>query len=110
MNSGHHWSHSRLSVEARGQTPGLLEAVNEAAQRDGQLSEGKSLNTREEALLQALEMMTRATQKQEAIWLKACDIRQEVDQLMQDVEDTARSAQWIGHLMNRLQLTDHTAP
>lgn len=51
--------------------------------------------------------MTRATQKPEANWLKACDIRGPVDQLMQDVEDTARSAQWIGHLMNRLQLTDH---
>ncbi len=45
--------------------------------------------------------------QQETIWLETCDIRQQVDRLVRDVEDTARSAQWIGHLMIRLQLTDH---
>ncbi len=93
-------------IEEQARPLGLLDAIRKAAQNDGQLSDGKALNPREEALLQALEVMTRSAKEQDYIWLKACDVRQQVGQLSGDPADTIGSAQWIGHLMNRFQLTD----
>jgi hypothetical protein len=45
--------------EEQGGVVGLLDAISNAAEWDEQISEGKSLSEREEAVLQALEIMTR---------------------------------------------------
>jgi hypothetical protein len=44
-------------VEEKGSVSGLLDAISRAAEWDEQVSEGKALSDREEAVLQALEVM-----------------------------------------------------
>lgn len=88
--------------EDQGGLVGLLEAISDAASWDEQLSEGKALSEREEAVLQALEMMTR----NEPEWIKAPELRNEVCQLLGYSPEQMGHAQWIGHILNRLQLTD----
>jgi len=68
------------------------------------VSEGKALSDREEAVLQALEVMTRATS--EISWLKASALREEVARLMGQPTDRMGDAQWIGHILKRLHLLD----
>jgi len=60
--SGALWSPlvaSAAFFEEQGQIEGLLEAIARAAENDEQVSEGKALSDREEAVLQALESLTR---------------------------------------------------
>jgi hypothetical protein len=80
----------------------LLDAISDAAAWDEQLSEGKALSEREEAVLQALELMTR----QQPEWIKAAELREQVRQLLGYSVEQMGPAQWIGHILNRLQLTD----
>ena len=88
--------------EEQGSVVGLLDAISEAAVGDEQLSEGKALSEREEAVLQALEMMTRDQPE----WMKASELRDQVRQLLGYSSEQMGHAQWIGHILNRLQLTD----
>lgn len=82
----------------------MLDAISEAATWDKQVSEGKALSEREETVLHALEMMTRGVETD--LWLKACDLHDRVrERLGYDAEQMGH-AQWIGHILNRLQLTD----
>ena len=90
--------------EERGSLSGLLDAISRAAEWDEQVSEGKALSDREEAVLQALEMMTRGTS--EISWLKASALREEVARLMGQPTDRMGDAQWIGHILKRLHLLD----
>lgn len=62
--------------EERGSLSGLLDAVSRAAKWYEQVSEGKALSDREEAVVQVLEVMTRSTS--EISWLKASALREEV--------------------------------
>jgi hypothetical protein len=55
--------------EEQGGVAGLREAISNAAAWDDQISEGKALSDREEAVLQALEMLTRGEH------LSACGFR-----------------------------------
>ena len=82
----------------------MLTAISQAAEGDEQTSEGKALSEREEAVLQALEFMTRNSQAE--IWIKASDLRNKVRELLGYDKDQMGHAQWIGHILNRLQLTD----
>ena len=66
------------------------------------MSEGKALSDREEAVLQALEIITRQQQE----WIKAADLREQVQELLGYTKEQMGHAQWIGHILNRLQLTD----
>ncbi len=66
--------------EEEGGVQGLLQSISEAAQWDEQLSEGKALNDREEAVLQALELLTR--DGEDETWLKAADLRDRVRGLL----------------------------
>jgi hypothetical protein len=88
--------------EEYGDVVGLLDAISDAASWDEQLSEGKALSDREEAVLQALEMMTRSKPE----WIKATDLRDQVRHLLGYLPEQMGHAQWIGHVLNRLQLTD----
>ncbi|QPC83025.1 hypothetical protein G4Y79_01225 [Phototrophicus methaneseepsis] len=90
--------------EEQGQVEGLLDAISEAAEWDEQLSEGKALSNREEAVLQSLEIMTRNADG--AVWLKASELRERVREIMGISQDQMGHAQWIGHILNRLALTD----
>jgi hypothetical protein len=90
--------------EEEGQVTGLLDAISEAAEWDEQLSEGKALSDREEAVLQALEIMTRNADG--AAWLKATELREQVRNIMGISREQMGHAQWIGHVLNRLALTD----
>jgi hypothetical protein len=90
--------------EAEGQITGLLDAISEAAEWDEQLSEGKAMSDREEAVLQSLELMTRDTEG--AVWLKAVELRENVRGILGITPEQMRHAQWIGHVLNRLALTD----
>jgi hypothetical protein len=90
--------------EEEGQVAGLLDAISEAAEWDEQLSEGKTLSDREEAVLQALEIMTRNADG--AVWLKAAELREQVRDIMGISREQMGHAQWIGHVLNRLALTD----
>ena len=57
---------------------GLLDAICNAAEWDEQISEGKSLSEREEAVLQALELLTRSAG--EVVWVKGTDLREKDSQ------------------------------
>lgn len=92
--------------EEKGRIEGLLDAVSEAAEWDDQFSEGKALSTREQSVLQAVEMLTRRTEAQ--TWVKAADLRERVRGLMGMSPEQMGHAQWIGHILNRLQLTDRS--
>ena len=81
-----------------------MAAISEAAEWDEQTSEGKALSEREEAVLQALEIMTRNSETE--VWIKASDLRDKVRELLGYDTDQMGHAQWIGHILNRLQLTD----
>jgi hypothetical protein len=84
---------------------GLLTAIAQAAEFDQQFSEGKALSEREESLLQALEFLTHDT-NETFTWLKASDVREQVRSILSVSPEQMGSAQWIGHLMKQLQLTD----
>jgi hypothetical protein len=88
--------------EEQGSVVGLLDAISDAAEWDEQISEGKSLSEREEAVLQALETMTQDKPE----WVKASDLRDHVRQLLGYSPEQMGHAQWIGHILNRLQLVD----
>jgi hypothetical protein len=90
------------SFEEQGGVVGLLDAISDAAEWDEQISEGKSLSEREEAVLQALDLLTRKQPE----WIKASDLREQVQSLLSYTKEQMGHAQWIGHILNRLQLVD----
>jgi hypothetical protein len=88
--------------EEIGGVSGLLSAISDAASWDEEMSEGKALSEREEAVLQGLEIMTRNQPE----WIKGADLREQVRNLLGYSTDQMGHAQWLGHILNRLQLTD----
>lgn len=92
--------------EEQGDEIGLLDAISNTAEWDEQISEGKSLSEREEAVLQALELLTRSAD--EVIWVKGTDLREKIRSLLGQSADEMGNAQWIGHILKRLQLIDQS--
>jgi hypothetical protein len=90
--------------EDQGGVVGLLDAISNAAEWDEQISEGKSLSEREEAVLQALEIITRNSH--EIVWVKSALLREQVAQLMGLSLEKFGDSQWIGHILKRLHLLD----
>ena len=88
--------------EEQGGITGLREAISNAAAWDDQISEGKALSDREEAVLQALEMLTR--EQADMVWVKASALRGETLHLLGS--ETSGDGQWIGHILKRLHLVD----
>jgi hypothetical protein len=80
--------------------------MTNAAEWDEQISEGKSLSEREEAVLQALELLTRSAD--EIVWVKGTDLREKIRGLLGQSADEMGNAQWIGHVLKRLQLMDNS--
>jgi hypothetical protein len=91
--------------EEQGGVEGLLDAISQAAEWDDQISQGKALSDREEAVLQALEIMTQNQEK--LVWLKASEVREQVASLLGQSVETLGHAQWIAHVMSRLHLLDN---
>ena len=92
--------------EEQGSATGLLDAISNAAEWDEQISEGKSLSEREEAVLQALELLTRNAE--DLTWIKGTDLRERVRGILGQTADQMGNAQWIGHILKRLQLVDNS--
>jgi DNA primase len=92
--------------EEQGSIRGLLDAIATAAETDEQISEGKALSEREEAVLQALELMTRGDEG--TIWIKAVALREKVARLIGQPVEKMGDAQWIGHILKRLHLIDES--
>mgnify|MGYP000712035103 CR=1 FL=1 len=90
--------------EEHGQVSGLLQAIATAAETDEQISQGKALSEREEAVLQALELMTRG--QEGIVWVKAGTLREKVARLLGQPVEKMGDAQWIGHILKRLHLLD----
>jgi hypothetical protein len=90
--------------EEHGAVSGLLNAIATAAQTDEQISQGKALSEREEAVLQALDLMTR--EKEGTVWIKASALREKVARLLGQPVEKMGDAQWIGHILKRLHLLD----
>jgi hypothetical protein len=90
--------------EEQGGISNLLSAISDATTWDDQVSEGQSLSEREEAVLQALELMTRHTTQ--LVWVKSGMLRDKVMALMGHGADKLGDAQWIGHVLKRLHLID----
>jgi DNA primase len=90
--------------EEQGGIPHLLSAISDAASWDDQVSEGQSLSEREEAVLQALDLMTRHTTQ--LVWIKSALLRDKVMTLMGNAADKTVDGQWIGHVLKRLYLID----
>jgi hypothetical protein len=82
----------------------LLRAIASAAETDEQVSQGKALSEREEAVLQALELMTRG--QVGPLWVKAAALREQVARLLGQPVERLGDAQWIGHILKRLHLLD----
>lgn len=89
-----------------GHVQDLLETVITAATTDQQLSEGKALSDREEAVLQALEVITRG--EEDLVWIKGAALRERVARLIGQPVEKMGDAQWIGHILKRLHLLDET--
>ena len=83
---------------------GLLQAIAAAAENDEQISQGKALSEREEAVLQALELMTRG--QTSVVWIKAAALREKVARLIGQPVEKMGDSQWIGHILKRLHLLD----
>jgi hypothetical protein len=92
--------------EAQGSVVGLLDAISNAAEWDEQVSESKSLNKCEEVVLQALELLTGSTD--EVVWVKGTDLRKKICSLLGQSVGEMGNAQWIGHILKRLQLIDQS--
>jgi DNA primase len=90
--------------EEQGGVSGLLQAIATTAEMDEQISEGKALSDREEAVLQALELLTRG--RNQLTWIKANDLRERVARLLGQTSDRMGDGQWIGHIIKRLHLAD----
>jgi DNA primase len=90
--------------EEQGAVSGLLQAIATTAEMDEQISEGKALSDREEAVLQALELLTRG--RNQLTWIKANDLRERVARLLGQTSDRMGDGQWIGHIIKRLHLAD----
>ena len=90
--------------EEQGKIKGLLEAIAKAAQSDEQVCEGKALSDREEAVLQALEILTRG--ETGTVWIKSAILREHVAKLLAQPVEKLGDAQWIGHILKRLHLLD----
>jgi hypothetical protein len=90
--------------EEQGQVAGLLQAIATAAETDEQISQGKALSEREEAVLQALELLTRG--QSSLVWIKAAALREKVARLLGQPVEKLGDAQWIGHIIKRLHLLD----
>ena len=90
--------------EEQGGISNLLNAISEAAEWDEQMSEGKSLSDREEAVLQALELLTHEATG--VVWVKSSTLREQVAGLIGQAEEKMGDAQWIGHVLKRLHLLD----
>jgi Toprim domain-containing protein len=90
--------------EEQGAVSGLLDAISDAAEWDEQISEGKSLSEREEAVLQALETLTRG--QTEVVWIKSAVLRERVANLLAQPVEKLGDTQWIGHILKRLHLLD----
>jgi len=90
--------------EEQGGIVGLLDTISDAASWDEQMSEGKALSDREEAVLQALEILTRG--ETEVVWIKSAVLREGVAKLLGQPVEKLGDAQWIGHILKRLHLLD----
>ena len=90
--------------EEQGQVAGLLQAIAAAAETDEQISQGKALSEREEAVLQALELLTRG--QSSLAWIKAAVLREKVARLLGQSVEKMGDSQWIGHIIKRLHLLD----
>jgi hypothetical protein len=90
--------------EEKGGITGLLEAIAAAADSDEQISEGKAMSEREEAVLQALELMTRG--EETIVWIKASALREQVAKLTGQSVEKMGDVQWIGHILKRLHLLE----
>jgi hypothetical protein len=107
--SGELWSPLVALVayfEELGGISGLLDAISDAASWDEQLSEGKALSDREEAVLQALEMITRG--ENDVMWIKSAVLLEQVARLLGQPVEKLGDAQWIRHILKRLHLLDDT--
>jgi hypothetical protein len=74
---------------------GLKATITAAAERDALWSEGKALSDREDAVLQALELLT---------WIKAVGLRRQVADLFVTSVEQMSEATWMEHVLKRLQL------
>jgi hypothetical protein len=90
--------------EEQGGVKGLLEAISQVAEWDEQIGEGKSLSDREEAVIQALEIMTRG--EHEPVSVRASALRTQVAKLLDQPVEKLGNPQWIGHVLIRLHLLD----
>lgn len=92
--------------EEQGGIQDLRSAISDAASWDDQVSEGQSLSEREEAVLQALDLMTRHTNQ--LVWIKSAVLRDKVMTLMSQGAERTGDTQWIGHILKRLHLIDES--
>ncbi len=62
------------------------------AEMDEHICEGKALSDREEAVLQALELLTRG--RNQLMWMKANDLRERVARLLGQTANRMRDGQY----------------
>ncbi len=92
--------------EEQGGVVGLLDAISNAAEWDEQISEGKSLSEREEAVLQSLDLLTHDSEN--TIWIRASTLREQVAKLLGQSIEQMGHTQWIAHILKRLHLLDES--
>ncbi|MEO8608847.1 MAG: hypothetical protein ABI690_13230 [Chloroflexota bacterium] len=83
--------HLRMSLEA-------IRACND------KMSEGKALSDREEAVLQALEILTGG--QAEIVWINSAMLREHVAKRLAQPVEKLGDAQWIRNILKRLHLLD----
>jgi hypothetical protein len=80
----------------------LTASIRAAAERDALWSDGKALSDREEAVLQALELLTRGEDR--LTWIKAAGLRRQVADLLGTTVEQMGDAPWVGYILKRLHL------
>jgi len=81
--------------EEQSQVTGLFESIAAAAENDDQISQGKALSERGEAVLQTFGLMTRG--QDGTVWIKAAVLPEKVARLIGQPVEKIGDTQWIGH-------------
>jgi hypothetical protein len=92
--------------EEKGGVAGLLDTISDAATWDEQISEGKALSEHEEAVLQALDLITQEANS--TVWVRASTLREQVAKLLGQSVEQMGHTQWIAHILKRLHLLDES--
>ena len=92
--------------EKHGEIAGLQTTIIQAAAQNEVLGDGRALNSREEAVLQALELLMRDAEG--SVWIESRALREQVGAVLGLTTEPPEPSAWMGPVLKRLHLTDRS--